>query len=371
MPSNRAIERLQRMLNEQVNGFGAVGAIVGLDFPGKEAVYLTAGTQMINGEPLDPSNLYQIASQTKTFVAVAICLMARDGRIALGDPVRRYLDIALDGRIEIRHLITNSSGLPEFWKDKLEGLDVAIEPRNLIADALKKDCLFAPGAHFDYSNTGWVIAAMILDVVFPGGYAQVIRERIFEPLGLTNSYVAQGYPAGQLAHGYLNIQPGAVPRPVEKLFSPTQTYGAGDIVSNAPDMLRFFRALASPNNPIGLTLPEMASDWMPPSIMPVHEASIGTFYGLGIERRYWGGLEVWGHPGRTLGYGSSTWFVPSTRAVVTMAHMHILDITEDRKVLALRYNPHLFFTEAMATAHALAEMNVQHDRSLATVQDRQ
>lgn len=350
------VERLQTMLDDHVDNFGAVGVLVGVDLPSAKRVRVTAGARVLDGERLAPSHLFRIGSQTKTFVAAAMLILARDGLVGLDDPVARHLDVPIDPSVTLRHLIMNTSGVPEYL-GLVKGSPRDVKsPIELVTTALKAGLLFAPGERFDYSNTGWVLAAMVLDAKAPGGYGGYVRERIFRPLGMGDSFVATGYPAARLAHGYLKAAGQEAPTPASEGFSLTWAYGAGDIVSTCDDMLDFFRALAQPSNPIGVTLDQMTTEWATPARTPIHPASLGGAYALGLERRAWGGLEVWGHPGRIAGYGASTWIAPATKAIVTTAYMYVEDAGEDRLLAAQRYNPALVFTQAMTTAHALHDL---------------
>ncbi|RQP05898.1 MAG: class A beta-lactamase-related serine hydrolase [Paracoccus sp. BP8] len=355
MTSHGAVERLQLMLDDYVENFGAIGVIVGIDLPEAGRLCLTAGSRAQGEAALGSSDLFQIGSQAKTFVALSILLLCRDGLLDLDDPVARHIDLPVDGRITLRHLIMNTSGLPEYLSLIDPTSAGRMAPRDMVIPALEQGVLFAPGQQFDYSNTGWVIAAMVMDARAPGGYAGYVKKRIFGPLGMQDSWVGSGYPEERLAQGYLK-RAGQPAISAARGFSLAWAYGAGDIISNCGDMLDFYRALSRPGNPLGVTLQDMTAHWALPAEKPFHPMSLGAAYGLGLERRRWGGLEVWGHPGRTVGYGASSWFVPSTGAIATTAFMYVEDETEPPHIAAQRYNPSMLFTQVLCTAHALTDL---------------
>jgi D-alanyl-D-alanine carboxypeptidase len=349
------VERLQTMLDDYVDNFGAVGMLVGIELPGLDRVRVTAGEREIGGDKLDPTHLFQIGSQTKTFVALAILLLCGDGVVGLDDPAVDHLALAIDRRITLRHLIMNTSGVPEFLGLVQAPMTEPMEPAALLAPVLEKGLLFTPGEQFDYSNSGWLIAALVLDAKAPGGYAGFVRERIFKPLGMDNSYVETGYPDDRLANGY--FKPKDQPLlPAVRCFDMSWAYGAGDIISSCDDMLDFFRALSQLDNPLGVTFDDITAEWAKPAARPHHPASLGGAYALGLERRFWGGVEVWGHPGRTPACAASTWYAPSTGAVVTTAFMYIVDASEPSNLAEQRCNPALIFTQALTTAHALHDI---------------
>jgi D-alanyl-D-alanine carboxypeptidase len=352
-----AVTNLEAALWHFVDRLGAVGVWVAMDVRGRPRIRVTAGHRSIGGAALDGSELYQIGSQTKTLVAIAILLLVRDGLIGLDDSAAALADIQIEPRITVRHLITNSSGLGEYtsgmaWPD----IDPCIiySPRELVTLAKSQGQTMEPGAAFDYCNTGWVVAAMIVDRLAPEGWPGFVRKRIFAPLDLSRSYIwGEAVPMPQMARGYLRL-----PRSPE-LFDTGEmgmgwAYGAGDAISCHDDMLDLYRALLAPQNPVGVTMADLTSEILQPSPHPRFALSLGAEYGYGVEGRAWGGRQVWGHPGRSPGYAASTWADPGNGVIVTTAYTNVWDATEAFDLAALRYNGPQLFTLALMTAYAVA-----------------
>lgn len=352
-------DTLQSLLEEYVTAFGAIGALAAIDVPGRPRVHLSAGRRSLRDEePIAPGHLYQIGSQTKTLLAVAILLLARDGKLALDDSVVRHLELPIDERITVRHLITNTSGLGEPtdflfgpWFDP----GARLAPRDVVSMVLTQGQIFPPGERFDYCNTGWTIAAMLLDALTGEGYARFLRARIFVPLGLEDFHVAaeRNLPVDRMASGYF-ISP-RTGRLLDSAFEVTLdwTYGAGDIIGSCDGLLDFYRALLAPGNAIGISLADLTAETHKAAPRPKFALSLGTEYGFGVERRTWPGRPVWGHPGRTPGYATGTWCDPASGAAVTTLVTSVRDTTEGPELAAVRYNAPRLFTVAMLTADAL------------------
>ncbi len=351
------IENLAAALGDCVARLGAVGVWVAIDIPGRPRIHVAAGHRRIGGgEAVRADDLYQIGSQTKTLMAIAIVLLQKDGVLSLDDKVIDLIDLPIDPRITVRHLITNTSGLGEYtsgmaWPD----IDprAAYTARELFTLARPQGQAAEPGAAFDYCNTGWAVAAMIVDALTAAGWVTFVRKRIFEPLGLTGAFMwGEAIPMQRMARGYLRL-----PRSPD-LYDTGETglgwaYGAGDAVASHDDMIGLYRALLAPKNAIGVTLADLTAETFAPSEKPRFALSLGAEYAYGLERRAWGGRPLWGHPGRTPGYAASTWADPAAEIIVATAYTNVWDATEPPDLAALRYNGPQLFTLAVMTAYAI------------------
>jgi D-alanyl-D-alanine carboxypeptidase len=359
MPATQPLENLTASLQGYVDKLAAVGVWVGIDIPGRPRAFAVAGRRSRDGDELiTGKELYQIGSQTKTLVAIAILLLQRDGALSLDDKAADLIDLDLDPRITVRHLIMNTCGLGEYTAGVFAPMmdpKVLFTPRELYGFARSSGQLLEPGAAFDYCNTGWLVAGMILDRVAPGGYAAFVRRRIFSPLGLKDSYLwGEAVPMDRLARGYLRT-----PRSPEFVdtgeLGLNWAFGAGDAMATHDDMLDLYRALLTPGNAIGLTLADLTVEVAKPSAKPLFALTLGAEYAYGLERRAWGGRPLWGHPGRTPGYSASTWVDPDNGIIVATAYTNAWDLTESAELFALRYNAPQLFTLAIMSAYALAQ----------------
>ncbi len=149
------------------------------------------------GIPLSARSVFHLASLSKQFTAAAIALLILDGTLSLTDPVADYLpEVAKYGRdLRIEHLVYMTSGLHEYSRQpRRSGLpwqtfyyftmDEAVEA------ALRPDTLrFAPGRQWEYSNTNYMLLTRIVERVSGQRFAAFMRERVFDPLGMTATHV--------------------------------------------------------------------------------------------------------------------------------------------------------------------------------------
>ncbi|MFY0675326.1 MAG: beta-lactamase family protein [Bacteroidia bacterium] len=199
-------QKLEEILIKQVNGkniFGATVSIESPDFSWKSA----------KGN-FELSSQYFIASTSKLYTSVIIFQMVDEGKLDLNDRISNYLDAeiidglhVLDGtdysnEITIKHLLSNTSGLPDYFEGKDdEGSALVDELMNendnawtfeeCIARSKTMEPEFAPGEKGKalYSDTNFQLLGMIIEKVTGASISHAFSERIFEPLGLNNTYL--------------------------------------------------------------------------------------------------------------------------------------------------------------------------------------
>lgn len=179
---------------------GMPGAVVGVIRDGKVVLTKRYGMADIErGVPMSPSAEFFIGSMSKQFTAFAIHLLAKDGKLSLDDDVHLYLpDVPDFGRkITIRHLMHHTSGLRDYFDlMAMAGLrpgDVIEEDKALATIRRQRTLNFEPGQQWDYSNTGYVLLARIVEHVTGKPFPEFARERIFVPLGMTHTLFQQDY----------------------------------------------------------------------------------------------------------------------------------------------------------------------------------
>lgn len=131
------------------------------------------------------STVYQSGSLGKQFTAALVLQLVRAGKLKLDDPIRRYLP---DGppswdSITVRHLLTHTSGIPDYT-DSVVDLRRDYTEAELVHVAAGLPLQFHPGDHWRYSNTGYVLLGAIVRRVSGTFYGDLLRQRIFAPLGM-------------------------------------------------------------------------------------------------------------------------------------------------------------------------------------------
>ena len=146
-----------------------------------------------------PQTVFQIASVSKQFTAFAIYLLAKEGRLALEDDVRKYIpELPPYGKtIRIRHLLAHTSGIRDLAATlTLAGWhieDVMTTEQILKVITRQKELNFEPGTAFGYSNTGYTLLAQIVERVTKQSFADYTSKNIFEPLQMTNTRFYNDY----------------------------------------------------------------------------------------------------------------------------------------------------------------------------------
>lgn len=160
-----------------------------------EVVY-SRGYGMANLEydiPNSPSTIFHIASVSKQFTDFAVLLLAEEGKVSLEDDIRKYIPEVPDfGKtITLRHLATHTSGMRDQWNLLALGgwrLDDVITKEHIMKLVERQKALnFEPGAEYLYCNTGYTLLAEVVSRISGQSFAEFTKQRIFEPLGMTNT----------------------------------------------------------------------------------------------------------------------------------------------------------------------------------------
>ena len=175
------------------------------DVPGASVLVLRDGQPIVRAgyglsdlethTPATATTNYRLASVTKQFTAASILLLAEDGKLKLTDPIRKWLPTLPKAAepITIRHLLTHTSGLIDY-EDVIPGqLQGAAARCGRAEVAESQDRLyFHPGSDYRYSNSGYSLLALIVERASGRTFATFLRERIFQPLGMSNTVALRG-----------------------------------------------------------------------------------------------------------------------------------------------------------------------------------
>jgi CubicO group peptidase (beta-lactamase class C family) len=177
------------------NRADAPGCALGTEHDGGPRFFRAYGSaDLEHGVAIDPGTVFEAGSVSKQFTAALVLMLAEQGKLGLDDDVRRYIPELPDygTRITIAELLGHTSGLRD-WEDLAE---IAGWPRttrlytqkDVLEIAARQESLnFRPGTEYSYSNTGYVLLAIIVERVSGESLAKVSSERIFAPLGLLHT----------------------------------------------------------------------------------------------------------------------------------------------------------------------------------------
>jgi len=289
------------------------------------------------GVPATPSTVFQIQSITKTFTAAAILPLADEGKLSLDDPIAKHLEGTPDSwtNITIRHLLTNTSGIKDFINEPTASLRIDVSEQDVLRATAPRPLNFQPGERYAYSNTNYHLLAMIIRKLTGEWYGDFLRERIFVPLGMTNTRpVSLSAIITNRASGYFWTGQGY--RKGDFIAESILSYGGGGILSTAPDMALWAQALMSGKflKPEALT-----QAWTLARLKDGTTASYGLGWGLG---RVEGHREMQHSGAHATGFSSFLVIYPDDRlAVVVLLNRGAADPGRIARGVAGIYIPEL------------------------------
>jgi D-alanyl-D-alanine carboxypeptidase len=263
--------------------------------------------------PVMPETVFRIGSITKQFTAVAILLLAQEGKLTLDSEISTLLPDypPHDPPITVAHLLTHTSGIPSYtgmneWLLR-RPLDVTLD--ELIALFKDKPLEFTPGTRFVYNNSGYVLLGAIIERLAGIPYAQFLEQRLFQPLGMTRtSYDDSRRIVPGRAAGYEHD--GSTWRNCAYL-SMTHPHAAGALASTVDDLARWDAALvAGEVLPVEL-LDQAWTSYKPTSGEPAH-------YGYGWALSAYAGHPTVEHGGGINGFISHALRLPEERLFVAV-----------------------------------------------------
>jgi CubicO group peptidase (beta-lactamase class C family) len=185
-------DRLAAALKRQIRRHGVPGASVAVLKGGRVVATAAAGvTNLDTKVPVTTDTLFQIGSITKVFTATMIMQLVDEGLLSLDEPIITYLpdfrlaDAATLRSVTARHLLTHTSGIDgDYFVDSGRGDDAIARFVTMIA---LLPSLFPLGAKMSYCNAGFAVLGRIIEVLTRETYDHALRQRIFEPLGMTHA----------------------------------------------------------------------------------------------------------------------------------------------------------------------------------------
>lgn len=190
---------------------------------------------------LTPETPFCLASVTKQFTAMAIMILAEQGRLSYDDPVSKYIRelsrTERTSKITVRHLLTHTSGIPDFGDLGID--DPHLTQEGLIQALLQKESVFSSaGRKYRYSNPGYILLAIVVEKVYGQSFSDFLEQRIFRPLRMDNTFVFDTALKRnqQAAIGYNQFGQ-------EDDVQATSTPGDGGIFSTVDDLFKWDQAL--------------------------------------------------------------------------------------------------------------------------------
>lgn len=304
------------------------GASVAVLQNGEIVVETAIGYADVDAEiAIDSDSVFDLASVSKHFTAAAVQVLAKDGRLDLRQPVRKYVPDFVDsdeGRaVRISDLLYHISGLPDYTSDDWDGGDRAfarLTTESHLRWLNQQDAHEFPGEAYLYNNSEYVLLALIVERVSGQRFAEFARQRLFAPTGMRATRVMerldQRFP-GQV-QGYESDDDGEF----TASSSPSSVTGDGNIFTSLTDMIAWMRALDG--NRV-LDAAQKRAAWTNGKLdsgEPIDDEGTGYGFGWVIER---GGRVS--HSGSWM--GTSTYVLRDARsgvAVVVLSNDESADV---------------------------------------------
>jgi CubicO group peptidase (beta-lactamase class C family) len=263
---------------------------------------------MLAKTPLDTGDIFELASISKTFTATLILMLKDEGKLDLNDPLEKYFPSTPYHGINLRHLLTHTSGLPDYqevmdlhWdKSRVAGNEECIQ----YLFSQKPPVLFEPGAKYTYSNTGYLLLGSIIEMVSGVEFSLLLQQRIFRPLGMKETELrsrADKTMLSNFAYGYMKRDSSEIFMPADSFPSSNYTIwlgnrkGPGRVSSTARDLLRWDQGLYEQR------FIDSGSIQLAYQPEKLNDGQLSN-YGLGWELESYGGIPTVGHSGSNPGY---------------------------------------------------------------------
>lgn len=287
------LESIRNLAEEYLNFAHGTGVVVGYGYD-KLTSFALGVRNSVTKEELQPDDLFEVGSITKNFTAVTMLLLQEEGKVDLDQTIDMWFpDFEKGDQITVRMLLNHTSGIQEMTE--------VLDPEDIVENVNGR-FNFEPGTSWAYINANYVLAGLIMSKAAGKPAHEVIREKIIEPLGLTNTYMGgfeEDRPEAAKADGHAydahgNLVPYKYPH---------KAWTAGALISNAEDLFKYGYALFN-----GKILSEDSMNQMLDIVDLLGEPiyGLGTQYGIGSHS------EFYGHAGDVYSVHSMLYYYPET-----------------------------------------------------------
>jgi D-alanyl-D-alanine carboxypeptidase len=293
---------------------GVPSASVGIVTNGKIAYIKAYGKAQLD-PPVEatPEMRYSIGSISKQFTATAILMLQQRGKLKLDDPISTWLpQLTRSKEVTLREVLSHTSGYQDYYAEDYSMLPMK---NPTTADAIlnnwgKKPLDFEPGTQWQYSNTNFVIAGKIVEIVSGMPVMKFLQQNIFTPLNMTHVMNTDMNQLEQTdAHGYIRYALGPLrPAPQD---GPGWMFAAGELAMPVHDLLLWDIAMMNESLLQPASYKEMFTG------VKLKDGE-DTHYGLGVEISTRDGHMVISHSGEVSGFTSENIVLPQDKVAIAV-----------------------------------------------------
>ncbi len=313
LPADLA-QKVDQLVDQALQQTGVPSASLAIVRDGEIAYTRAYGKARLDPpEPAQPRMRYSIGSISKQFTAAAILLLEQQGKLTLDDKVAKYLPgLTRANDITIHMLLSHTSGYQDYWPEDylMPPMFEATTSQHILDVWAKKPLDFDPGTKWQYSNTNFVIAGRIVEVVSGEPLMQFLEENIFHPLGMKEVWNSDVSKLGDTdAEGYSRYALGPL-RPAPKEGAGWM-FAAGELAMPAFDLAQWDISIINRS-----LLEQKSYDEM---FTPVHlKDGTDSHYGLGLGVRDMSGHLLYEHSGEVMGFTSDNMVFPKEKLAIAV-----------------------------------------------------
>jgi CubicO group peptidase (beta-lactamase class C family) len=310
--SQETLRKIDSAVAEVLKKTGAPSASIAIVKDGRPLYRRAYGNARLEPKlAAEPSLRYAVGSISKQFTAAAILLLQQDGKLSLDDKVAEYLPgLTRAQDITIRQLLSHTSGYQDYWpQDYMFPLMLEpVTPEGILDRWARKPLDYEPGAKWQYSNTGYVIAGRIVEKASGKPLFQFLRERIFVPLHMTTvlDFDQQPLAAGTVS-GYMTYALG--PPRLAAASGAGWLFGAGQLAMTTDDLARWDISLMNRSLLSNASYRLLETDTLLTN-------GVGTQYGLGVNVELENERRKIAHGGEVSGFTAENAVYPDDRAAI-------------------------------------------------------
>jgi D-alanyl-D-alanine carboxypeptidase len=362
------IEKIDKVATDTLAKTGVPSTSIAIVKDGQVAYVKAYGDARLDPKtPATPQMRYSIGSISKQFTAAAILLLQEQGKLSLDDRVAKFVpNLTRANEVTVRQLLSQTSGYQDYWPQDYV-MPMMLHPvtaQKILDMWARKPLDFEPGTKWQYSNTNYVIAGVIVEKVAGMPLLRFLQEKVFTPLGMTSvSDTDQARLGDTDPAGYLRYALGPL-RPAPK-EGKGWLFAAGELAMPAQELAKWDISIMDQKLLKPSSYREFATDML-------LKNGLSTHYGLGVDVNSQAGHRALSHGGEVSGFTAQNVVFPDDRAAIVVLTNQ--DAASASGAIANGIAPLLFATTDPATPAKLEQAKkifegLQHgtiDRSLFT-----